>query len=771
MNTNMIWYERPAERWKEAIPMGNGRMGAMIYGTVSEERLSLNQETIWDNPVDDYHNPKAQGSLPKLRQLLFEGKLAEAEELARECFISKPNHFGSYQPCADLLIMESDATQSGAPVLPKYYHYDDYRRQLDMANGIVSVTFKKNGLNCIREYFASHVDNVMVIRYSSPDGEPLDYELIYQKDALNVGSCTVEPSMLYYEDQLCNNGVRYTAALKVVAENDGAVVENSKILSDFGYMKPQMNILNATSFVIYLAITTDYNHADQNQCFQWIEDAAKKGYDAVKADHIKDYSAQYSKFSLELGDGSMDDISLLCWLDRVRKCDVSPEFSAMYMNYARYLLISSSREGTLPSTMQGIWNDRKDQAWESDFHININTQMNYWTAEGWGLANCEEPMVTLMEMLVEPGKVVAQNMYGAGGWTAHHCTNIFGYVEPNSNVVGMWPMGAAWCCRHLYEMWQHTRDYEQMRHRFWPLVHGAIEFIIDFLIEAPEGTCCAGKLVTNPSVSPENTYRLPNGEASMLTFGCTMDIQIIRDLFENAQEMIEEIQKHENEFAKDFAKEMKAILDRLPEMKVGKHGNLLEWIDDYDEVEPGHRHISHMYGVYPGRSVSLSKTPELAKAAKRAIERKYEVGYDGHGWSMGWQACVWARLGEGDFAHNVLVEDYRRNLLPNLMTNSYNVAQVGDMYGIPATIMELLVQSHEKQILLLPCLPSAWSEGRVKGFHTRGKHTVDMEWKNGILTSATIYHFTDSEKMPIIVKNPEKYEIGEDNDKTTITLK
>ncbi|MGM9676102.1 MAG: glycosyl hydrolase family 95 catalytic domain-containing protein, partial [Butyricicoccus sp.] len=477
------------------------------------------------------------------------------------------------------------------------------------------------------------------------------------------------------------------------------------------------------------------------------------------------------RFGLELGERDDEDIPLAQWLDRVRAGDISPAFAELYMNYTRYMLISASRAKGLPSNLQGLWNVWKEQTWESDYHTNINMQMNYWPAQAWGLSDCEEPLADWLELLAKTGARSARRNYQAGGWTVHHCSNPFGYAQPNFDVVGLWPMGGPWMSRHLYEMWAYGRDYEQMRNRLYPIIRGSAEFILDFLVEAPEGTACPGCLVTNPSVSPENEYYLADGSRGMLTYGCTMDIQIIRDLFDNILELIEEIQMREPGFDAALAQRIREASARLPEIKISSKGNIQEWIEDYEEVDPGHRHMSHLYGVYPGRTISPESSPELAAAARRTIERKYEAGYDGQGWSMGWQACIRARLGDGEPAYQVLCENFRRHILPNLMINSHGVAQVGDAFGIPAAMLEMLVQSHEGRIVLLPAIPKAWHTGRVTGLRVRQNHSVDMEWKDGQVVHALICHGKDAKDMPVVLKNPENYEIVHTGEATEITLK
>ncbi len=768
MQTNSVWYDKPAGRWKECFPMGNGCMGAMVYGGVSEETLCLNEESIWDKPFDDYGNPKAVENLPKLRQLLFEGKLAEAQALANECFVSIPRKFGAFLPFGDLVILESDVTFADSDLTLKSCDYDNYKRSLDLEQGIVRVDYEKQGVKFHREYFVSHVDNVIAIRYWHESKSPMDYLVFFQKGRDNCCICSEDDeSMVVYEDQLCNNGIKYCGVAKGVAATGSAKTDMWPW--KMGYADPYLQMSKTNDFVVYVAITTDYQDGDPYRCYEYVKKACAKGYEQIKADHIKDFSGLYNRFKFELEDYRVEDISLPKWLDQVRAGDVTPAFTELYMNFTRYMMISSSRKGTLPSNLQGIWNDKMHPGCESDYHTNINYQINYWTTQAWGLSDCEEPLVRWLEDLLPGGREAALKTYGARGWTVHHCSDIFGYAWPNFDQVGLWPMGGPWMCRHLYERWLYNRDYSEMRHRLYPIIRECVEFLLDFLVEAPENSACPGCLVTNPSVSPENEYILENGEYGMLTYASTMDIQMIQDVFGFTLEMINEIQKYEDRFDQTLVEEMKLALTRLPEVKISpSHGGIQEWIEDYKEKDQGHRHVSQLYGVYPGKTISDEKTPDLAKAARRSLERKYEAGYDGQGWSLSWFGNIWARLGNANKAWSSVEEAYRRHLLPNLMINAHGMPQVGDAFGLPAAVLEMLVQSHEDKIVLLPSVPQTLASGSVRGLRVRGKHVVDMTWKNQKLIEATIWHEEGCVEMPVCVADEQAYEIVSDEKKTVI---
>ena len=768
MKTNSIWYDKPAGRWKEAIPMGNGYLGAMVYGGVSEECVCLNEESIWDNPVDDYHNPKALENLPKLRQLLFDGKLSQAQTLAKECFISIPKKFGAFLPFADLMILESDVTFADSDLMLKYCDYENYKRELDLENGILRIDYEKKSVKFHREYFVSHVDRVLVVRYWHESEHPMDYQVFFQQGRDNCCMCSEDDAqMIYYENQLGNNGIKYCGVAKGVA-NSG-VSATDMWAWKMGYAKPFLQMTKTNDFVLFVSISTDYNNSDFKSCYDWVSRACEKGYAQVKADHIKDFSGLYNRFKFELQDNNAQDMPLTTWLDKVRSGEVTPAFTELYMNFTRYMMISSSRAGSLPSNLQGVWNEQMHPGCESDYHTNINMQINYWTTLAWGLEECEEPLLRWLKDLLPGGREAVAKTYGTKGWTVHHCSDIFGYAWPNFDPVGLWPMGGPWMCRHLYERWLYTRDYEKMRHELYPIIRENVEFLLDFLIEAPENSACPGCLVTNPSVSPENEYILDNGEYGMLTYASTMDIQVIQDIFGFTMEMIQEIQKFETNFDQQLADTMIAALDRLPKVKISpSHGGIQEWIEDYKEKDQGHRHVSQLYGVYPGKTISEEKTPDLKNAAVRTLERKYEAGYDGQGWSLSWMGNIWARLKNSKMAFSSVEEAYRRHLLPNLMINAHGVPQVSDAYGLPAAVLEMLVQSHEGKIELLPAVPTELASGSVKGLRVRGKHVVDMVWKDSKLMEAIIWHERGCIDMPICIEDAYNYEIIEDEHKTQI---
>ncbi len=790
-----LFYERPAERWKECIPIGNAYMGAMLYGTVSADRIALNEESIWARKdVSNYNNPEALRALPEIRELIFAGKIREAEALARERFVGIPKKFGPYLPFADLLIQENDMIFPGWEQ-QKFCEYSDYRRTLDLETGIASVEFSKNGVRFRREYFASHEDRVLVIHYENDGGIPEDYSVTFESGGRVQNACSeTEADEIFYRTKLPNGGPEVYGAAKAVTEGAGRAQTNKRY-SDLGLIDPMLDVFQADRFTVYVSIATDYKGKDPELAASYVRSAAAKGYQELKQAYIEDYQALMGRFSFRLGaeaactegtgvkaadmeksgaenSGSeaISECSAAKMIDAIRRGKADQTFFMLYMDYSRYLMICSSRGASLPSTLQGVWNDSVQPPCESDYHLNINMQMNYWPVEAWGLPECDEPLIGWLRDIAETGGAAsARENYGAKGWTAHHCTDIYGYASPNYDLVGIWPMGGIWMCRHLYEIWAYDRDVVRMKNELYPILRGAAEFVLDFLVEAPEGTAEAGKLVTNPSISPENSYRLPDGSAGQLSYACACDIESIQDLFLNCCEMIEAIRETEAGFDSDFYAAIKQALSRLPEIKISKQtGGIQEWVEDYPETEPGHRHFSPLYGLYPGRTISSRQTPKLAEACMRTIRHKIESGMDEQGFTLAWGAAMAARLGDGDMALSLLERNFKRNLMPNLSINGQAYSQFSDLFGIPAAALEMLVQSHDGVIRLLPALPKAWPAGRVTGLRVRGGHVVDLAWADGKLCNATIRHGSQSVPMPVEFDGMADYKIIESPDETII---
>lgn len=494
----------------------------------------------------------------------------------------------------------------------------------------------------------------------------------------------------------------------------------------------------------------------------------------IRRDHIADYQKLYNRFYIEINPDEVigrSDMDTAERLEQIRSGKKDNRFFALYTNYNRYLLISSSRPGSLPSTLQGIWNEKLLAPWESDYHTNINVQINYWPTEMYHLAECHQPVFDFLERIVLNGEQTARETYGLNGWVMHHCSDIWGTTSPIFSLLGIWPMGGIWCCRDIYEYYEFTLDRKFLK-QYYPVLRGAVQFMLEFLVEAPEGSGWEGYLVTNPSHSPENRFRAEDGSEAWLTWGATMDSEILRDMFRASIELIEVLEEEEPGFDQEMKKKLEETILRLPPVRISKRtGGIQEWIYDYEEVDPAHRHVSQLYGCYPASEISWKKTPELAQAAEVTIRRKYELGYDSQGWSMGWIANIWARLRNGEEALQSIETIAKKHILYNLFIDAHGNPQVGDAQATPAAILEMLVQSHDGVIELLPALPGAWKEGQVRGVCLRGNCELDMKWKEGKLEEAVIRMKSQPGRMRFHLEEKENYEILEDTDKVLIRRK
>lgn len=749
-HTNQLLYHRPAERWTEASPLGCGRLGMMVYGRVNEECISLNEDSLWMGNGEDRTNPKALKHLEEVRKFILDGQLEKAEQLAQETLVSSPQKFGPYTTFGEFMIQELDETDRQGKK-PKYYSYKNYERRLNLQTGILTITYQKQNITYTREYFVSYPDQVMVIHMKNDGGVPMDYATAFM-DGANDISAVLDDEILIHERLLSEGGISCCGAVCAMTNNGPALT--NRILNAKGYLRPLLMIRKASEVTFYLSITSDFDNEDPRNSIEVVKRAREKGYEKVKEDHIQDFTSYYNRFVLEFADG-FEEIDTMELLDKAHDGLITPGFIELYMNSLRYLFLSSSRAGSKPSNMQGVWNEQKHPIWESDYHTNVNLQMNYWPSKAWNLEESVMPLCDWIESIVPAGRVAMKKTYGVDGWSVHHCSNLFGFSNIAFGIVGIWPLGGLWLCKELYDYYDYTGDKKILKERFYPIMKEAFLFLKQFLIKAPEGSECPGKYITCPSVSPENVYINAKGEHGMLTYMPTMDISLIQDFLTIYEEVVREIDCDETEL-----EAIHEIKENLPEVQISQRtGGIQEWIEDYEEEDPGHRHVSQLYGVFPGQSITPETTPELCEAAKKSIQRKLDQGYHGQGWCLGWISNILARLRDGEKAFEFLRKILEEQLLPNMMVNSHGYPQVGDAMSGPSALLEMLAQSHTDKIVLLPCLPKELPNGHLKGMRLRGGYELEMTWKDGELVKAVLEKVHPGKEKEVVYSSRHSYRI------------
>ncbi|HUV62456.1 MAG TPA: glycoside hydrolase family 95 protein [Sedimentisphaerales bacterium] len=732
--SSTVWYDKPAEQFNLGLPLGNGRLGMMVYGGTVRERIVLNEESLWSGSPVEHDRPGAHKYLAPIRELLLAGKNIEAEELVNQHFVGtgtgtsgRAGHepYGCFQTLGSLWIeYDLPATKT-----------TDYRRVLDMSAGIAEVRYVADGRTIVREGFVSAPDEVgvLLLKADRPGGLTctvgLDRHERYESKA-------VGPSELLMTGQVTDGkqgdeGVRYAARIRVSTTTGQVKTDGDRL-----------RITGADQAVILFDGETDYPGPvprDRNvkdpvgKTAEILDRAAARPYEELKARHLADHRNYFNRISISLRDDNQESQrqAMLPTDRRIsdfsRKGAIDATLPALYFNFGRYLLIGSSRPGTLPANLQGIWAEKIQTPWNADWHLNINVQMNYWPAEVCGLGDCHVPFLKLIESLQVPGRRTAQAYYGRSGWVVHTITNAWGYTAPGEKASwGSFLAGTAWACEHLWTRYAYSGDLNDLKFAY-PVIKGAVECYLGMLIEEPKH----GWLVTAPSNSPENRYRLPDGRVASVCMGPTMDMQILRELFGNFIQASRIL-----DVDKSLREQVETIRPRLAPNQMGPDGRLQEWLEPYEEVEPKHRHISHMYGLCPYYEITPESTPELAAAARASLERR---GDGGAGWSRAWKVSLYARLNEGNRSLDLLRALMGSPLMPGNMQLDANF---GGAFGVS----QMILQSHPESaapdsrpvIHLLPALPDAWPHGEIRGWRVRGGGTVDMIWQDSELVTATL---------------------------------
>jgi len=724
--TTELWYAQPAKVWMESLPIGNGRLGAMTYGGIEEEKLALNESTMWSGQYNENQNkPFGREKMNQLRKLFFEGKLSEGNRIAGDNLHGNQTSFGTHLPIGDLKMqfIYPEGKVTG------------YRRSLSLDEAVSSVSFNSGGVNYKREYFATNPDNVLVLRLTADKQKSITMNM--GLDLMRQADLSVEDNQLVFTGKVDfplhgPGGVCFEGRIAVLADNGEVKMEQSEV-----------GIKEADAVTLIVDVRTDYKSPDyKTLCADGVKKAAAKSYDELKQAHIKDYNTLYNRVSIHFGQDANRALPTDVRWKQVKEGKTDTGLDALFFQYGRYLTIASSRENSpLPIALQGFFNDNKacNMGWTNDYHLDINTEQNYWAANVGNLAECNAPLFTYIKDLAHHGAKTAEVVYGCKGWTAHTTANVWGYTPASSTIIwGLFPMASSWIASHLWTQYEFTQDKQYLAETAYPLLKGNAQFILDFLAKDPK----SGYLMTGPSISPENWFRTAGGEEMVASMMPACDRELAYEILSNCVQASEILNTD-----REFADSLRTAIAQLPPIQLRANGAIREWFEDFEEAHPNHRHTSHLLALYPFSQITLEKTPELAEAARKTIENRLSAeNWEDTEWSRANMICMYARLKDAQEAYKSVQLLQGKLSRENLMTVSPGgiAGAEGDIYsfdGNPAGtagMAEMLVQNHEGYVEFLPCLPDEWKEGSFKGLCIRGGAEVAAEWTNAVINSASL---------------------------------